>query len=72
MTLPSNFCELSQLLGQLVDDQLADVGCARLAELLRDDAAARAYYLDYMQVHAQLVWNHEGCDAGEACSAVRQ
>ena len=68
MTPPKNFRELLQLLGELADDQLSDAGGARLVELLRNDAAAQRYYLDYMQIHAQLVWKHELCDAEGACS----
>ena len=62
------FSELLQLLGELADDQLSGAGGARLVELLRNDAAARCYYLDYMQIHAQLVWKHELCDAEAVCS----
>jgi hypothetical protein len=52
-TVPS---ELSELLGLLVDEQLTDAGRVRLAELLRDDKAARDFYLDSMQIHARLAW----------------
>jgi len=68
MTPPKNFRELLQLLGELADDQLSDAGGARLVELLRNDAAAQRYYLDYMQIHAQLAWKHELCDAAGVCS----
>jgi hypothetical protein len=54
--LPDALPELAQLLGQLADEQLSPAGQARLQELLRDDPAARTYYLDYMELHARLQW----------------
>jgi hypothetical protein len=69
MTPPKDLRELLQLLGELADDLLSDAGSTRLAELLRDDPAARRYYLDYMEIHARLAWKHGSCDAEEACSA---
>jgi hypothetical protein len=62
MTPSKEFRELRQLLGELVDGQLTDVGSARLVELLGNDPAARSYYLDYMEIHAQLAWKHQLCD----------
>ncbi len=59
--------ELAQLLGQLADEQLSPAGQARLLELLRDDPAARTYYLDYMDLHARLQWkqlSEEGSGVG--------
>ena len=53
---PTPLPELAQLLGELADEQLSDAGQARLLELLRDDPAARTYYLDYMDLHARLQW----------------
>ena len=69
MTPPKDLRELLQLLGELADDLLSDAGSTRLAELLRDDPAARRYYLDYMEIHARLAWKHGSCDAEGACSA---
>ena len=69
MTPPRDFRELLQLLGELADEQLSDAGSMRLVELLRDDPAARRYYLDYMEIHARLSWKHGLCDAEGACSA---
>jgi hypothetical protein len=64
MTVPFSPVELSQLIGQLVDGQLTDAGRARLVELLRNDPAARGYYLDYMDVHSRLERKHEPQNAG--------
>jgi hypothetical protein len=58
-TVPFSLVELSQLIGQLVDEQLTDAGRARLNELLRSESAARAYYLDYIDVHSRLERRHE-------------
>jgi hypothetical protein len=57
--LPNENAELVQLLGQLADEQLTDAGRSRLIELLRNDAAARDYYLDYMELHARLILREE-------------
>lgn len=59
MTNAGEFRELSQLLGQLVDNDLTDAARVRLLELLRGNPAARGYYLDYMDIHARLAWKHE-------------
>jgi hypothetical protein len=67
MTAPRDFRELQQLLGELVDDQLSLSGSTRLAELLRNDPAARQYYLAYMEIHARLAWQHERCDSEQTC-----
>ena len=64
--LLSDFADLSQLLGVLVDGQLTDASRSQLLELLRDNPTAREYYLDYMEVHARLQWRHKdhaGCGA---------
>ncbi len=55
-TLSHDFAELSQLIGHLADDDLGEADHARLVDILRSDAAARAYYLDTMEIHARLTW----------------
>ena len=50
--------ELARLIGQLVDEAATDSSRARLAELLRNDQAARAYYLDFVDLHVHLQWEH--------------
>ncbi|MEN6450042.1 MAG: NPCBM/NEW2 domain-containing protein [Thermoguttaceae bacterium] len=59
---PKTISELTQLLGELADEQLDDAGLARLLELLADDPAARTYYLDFMNLHAQLQWKQANGD----------
>ena len=54
--LTNDFSELSELIGKLADERLSDEDEVRLLGLLRDDPAARDYYLDYMEVHARLDW----------------
>ena len=46
--------ELRELLIDLVDGELAGEDRARLAGMLRDDAEARRYYLEFIQLHARL------------------
>ena len=54
---PEDFPELAQLIGRLVDEQLTDADHLRLVELLHSDLSARAYYLDYINLHSQLQRN---------------
>ena len=55
MDLASNhFAELDSLLDGLVDRGLTADQQDRLAELLRDDPAARRYYVRFMTLHARL------------------
>ncbi|MDA1054916.1 MAG: FecR family protein [Planctomycetota bacterium] len=57
-----DFSELERLLNASVDGELSDADEASLQALLRDDAAARRRYLQFMQLHAELHWDH-GADA---------
>ena len=60
-TTPPNDCnELTQLVGELVDDQLTDARRDRFLQLLRNNPSARNYYLDYMELHARLQWRYTG------------
>ena len=52
--------ELLQLCGDVCNGTLSDAGERRLAELLRDDAAAQGIYAQYMMVHAELYWQQTG------------
>lgn len=46
--------ELREILIDLADPIGQNVDLSRLAELLRDDPAARCYYIQFMQMHARL------------------
>ena len=50
------FAELALLLGRLADEQLSSTDQQRLLQLLKENPAAREYYLDYMELHARLQW----------------
>src|SRR5262245_22003871 len=50
--------ELRRLLAALTDGLLADEQERRLADILRQDRAARAYYLDYMSLQTSLQWEY--------------
>jgi hypothetical protein len=50
--------ELKRLVAELADGTLTDEQERRLAELLRQDADARAYYLDYMALLTSLQWEY--------------
>jgi len=50
--------ELRRLLGALADGLQTDEDERRLAELLRQDPEARAYYLDYMSLQTSLQWEY--------------
>ena len=63
--LPNVSDELILLLGELADGQLTEAGQVKLLHLLKDDPAARTYYLDFMEVHAWLQWkNFKEGDSG--------
>lgn len=49
--------ELRRLVSDLLDEQISSQQHERLAELLRGDETARAYYLDQMANHAVLQWD---------------
>lgn len=50
--------ELERLLNGLADGLLSEDEEARLAELLRGDAAARRHYRHFMTLHAGLMWDY--------------
>ncbi len=50
--------ELERLLNTSVDGELSDAEEASLQTLLRDDLTARRRYLQFMQLHAELHWDH--------------
>lgn len=50
--------ELERLLNASVDGGLSDADESTLQALLRDDHAARLRYLQFMQLHAELHWDH--------------
>jgi len=49
--------DLVQLLEALCEDRLGRDGAARLEELVLADAAARQFYLDYVDLHGTLYWD---------------
>lgn len=56
---PEDCAELDALLNRLVDTEApAAVDIARLAELLRADAAARRRYRQFMALHGALAWDY--------------
>jgi len=56
---PDDSAELDALLNRLVDTEApAAVDIARLAELLRADAAARRRYRRFMALHGALAWDY--------------
>jgi len=50
--------ELDGLLNALADELLREEDEARLAEILRGDAAARAHYRKWMALHSALAWDY--------------
>ncbi|MEZ6067139.1 MAG: FecR domain-containing protein [Planctomycetaceae bacterium] len=58
MNEPTAHTELDRLLNASVDGELSDSDESTLQALLRDDAAARRRYLQFMQLHAELHWDH--------------
>jgi len=48
--------ELANLLGLLVDDQISIEDNYRLVEIISADSGARAFYRDYINTHALMVW----------------
>ncbi len=54
----SGIVELDTLLNRLIDDQLDDVGTARLQDVLRVDASARRRYRQVLALHAGLQWDY--------------
>jgi hypothetical protein len=58
-----NESELNELLAVFIDDTLTAAQRARLAELVQEDPAARARYLDHCRMHAALAWEHGVLDS---------
>ncbi len=52
--LPACPAELQPFLRDLIDPDTSDIDYDRLENLLRENADARAYYLHYIQLHAEL------------------
>ncbi len=57
--------ELARLLGDLADERLSDADRTRLLDLLRSDAKAHDYYLDYIHLHVTLARARAFASAGE-------
>lgn len=55
--------EVIELFDSGIDGSLTDERKKRLAELLRDDPAARKLYVEHCQMHAMLAWEHGTLDA---------
>ena len=55
---PSIESELHELIENQFDGCLTDAGRHRINELIRDDAEARALYIDQCMLHAMLGWEH--------------
>lgn len=58
MNVSSNLAELERLLNASVDGELNDSDEVALQSLLRDDSASLRRYLQFMQLHAELHWDH--------------
>jgi ferric-dicitrate binding protein FerR (iron transport regulator) len=58
--------ELERLLNGLADGLLSEDEEARLAEILRGDAAARRHYRHWMTLHAALMWDYAAAAAENA------
>ncbi len=50
--------ELDELVAAATEGALDDGAAARLNAMLQSDADARAFYVDYIEVHALLHWRH--------------
>ena len=51
------FAELREILEALVEERISSEQSARFAELTRHNAAARRYYLEYIELHGNLHWD---------------
>jgi len=67
---PADQDELQRLLSLLCDAELDEAESIRLNELLRSDAAARRFYLHYVDMHARLVQHPGMADFSERPLAV--
>ncbi len=54
---PTLLQELNPLLEALCEERLTDAEFARFEQLLVEEPAARAYYLEYIDLHAALYWD---------------
>jgi hypothetical protein len=64
MSAPANNeAELNELLTTFIDDELSTDQKRRLADLIKDDPAARARYLEHCRMHAALSWEHGVLDS---------
>lgn len=63
------FAELREILESLVEDRLTSEQSARFAELTRHDAAARRFYLEYIELHGNLHWDAAQSEIGMHRSA---
>ena len=50
--------ELDELAAPLCSNQISESEVARLESLLGDDEAARVYFVDHLQIDAELHWNN--------------
>ena len=56
----SDYAELEAVISRLVNGELTEEDGDRLVTLLRGNAQARAVYLQYESMHAQLSWMFQG------------
>ena len=63
---PLQLDAISPLVAALCDGTIGAQDFARLEQLLADDAAARRWYIDYMDLHDELFSNHCGGVQGRA------
>jgi Protein of unknown function (DUF1549)/Protein of unknown function (DUF1553) len=66
------FAELREILEALVEERITSEQSARFVELTRHDAAARRFYLEYIELHGNLHWDAAqseiGLDRAAHCS----
>ncbi len=58
------FAELREILEALVEERITSEQSSRFAELTRHDAAARRYYLEYIELHGNLHWDAAQSEMG--------
>jgi len=59
---PNNPRQLAELIDALCEGEISQTQLAQLEELLRDDAAARNFYIDHMRLVTELEWQHVAGD----------
>jgi Protein of unknown function (DUF1549)/Protein of unknown function (DUF1553) len=69
MSADDPFAELREILESLVEERITSEQSARFAELTRHDAAARRYYLEYIELHGNLHWDVAQSEIGAARAA---